>query len=143
MEIKHSKETALLLLEIQNDYFFKGKMELHDSYDSAFNAKKALDFFRKKRKKIIHVQHVALNNNASHFIKGSYGAEIFEDVAPKPGEKIIVKNNHNAFNETTLLEYLTDNEINHLIIAGMMSNMNVDATVCTAKDLGFKIELIE
>ncbi len=139
---KYTK-TVLLLIEIQNDYFYKGKMELTGSYEAAYNAKKALETFRKKRKPIIHIQHIALNKNASHFIAGTFGAEIFEDVAPNQEEKIFVKNNSNSFVETGLFEYLKENGIGHLTIAGMKENMHADATVSTAKDLGFKIELIE
>lgn len=139
---KYTK-TALLLIEIQNDYFYKGKMELTGSYEAAFNAKKVLETFRKKRKPVIHIQHIALNRNASHFIQGTFGAEIFEDVTPKKGEKVFVKNNANSFVNTGLFEYLEENGIRHLTIAGMKQNMLADATVSTAKDLGFKVELIE
>lgn len=138
---KYTK-TALLLIEIQNDYFYKGKMEFEGSYEAAFAAKKILETFRKKKKPVIHIQHIALKKDDSHFISGTFGAEIFEDVAPVKGEKIFVKNNLNSFAGTGLLEYLEKNAIRHLTIAGMKDNMNDDATVSTAKDLGFKIELI-
>lgn len=142
MKKKYVK-TALLLLEIQNDYFLKGKMEFKESYDAAYNAKEVLEVFRKKMEPIIHIQHLESNNNASYFIPGTFGAEIFEDLAPAKGEKIFIKNNQNSFIETGLLEYLQFNEISHLIIAGMKGNMYADLTVCTAKDLGFTVEVID
>lgn len=117
-------------------------MEFEGSYEAASSAKKILETFRKKRKPVIHIQHISLNRDDSHFIAGTFGAEIFEDVAPIKGEKIFVKNNLNSFTGTGLLEYLEKNAICHLTIAGMKDNMHDDATVSTAKDLGFKIELI-
>lgn len=141
MKTKHFK-TALLLINIQNDYFYKGKMELQESYENASHAKKVLETFRKRKKTVIHVQHLAVQKNASYFIPGTFGAEIYQEVKPAEGEKIIIKNHSNSFAETELFEYLLSNEINHLTIAGMMSNMHVDSTVTTAKDLGFKVELI-
>lgn len=142
MKKKYIK-SALLLLEIQNDYFYKGKMEFEESYDAAFNAKEVLEDFRKKMQPIIHIQHIEVSKNATYFIPGTFGAEIFEDVAPAEEEKIFIKNKHNSFVETGLLEYLHSNEITHLTVAGMKENMFVDLTVCTAKDLGFNVEIID
>lgn len=137
------KKSALLLIEIQNDYFYKGKMEFKGSYEVAAKAKKTLDSFRKKRKSVIHIQHIALDKNASHFVLGTNGAEIYEDVAPIEGEVIIVKNTPNGFIETDLLEYLKTNQIENLTIVGMLNDMSNDPTVRTAKDLGFNVQLIE
>ena len=49
MKRKYTK-SALLLIDIQNDYFYKGKMELNGSYEVASIAKRLLNDFRKKRK---------------------------------------------------------------------------------------------
>lgn len=134
-------KTALLLINIQNDYFYKGKMELKESYETAFKAKEILEIFRKKRKTIVHIKHVATHKNATHFIAGTFGAEFFEDVTPLPKEKVIIKNNPNSFIETGLFEFLESKKINNLIIVGMMSNMSADLTVQMAKDLGFNVEI--
>lgn len=141
MKIKYSK-TALVLLTLQNDYFYKGKMELKECDEVAVIAKKTLAVFRKKRKHIIYVKHLEEQKNATCFIPGTVGAEIYSEVAPVKGEKIIVKNNPNSFVETDLFEYLEHHGIKHLAIVGMMSNMHTDTTVTTAKDLGFDVELI-
>ncbi|WET03022.1 isochorismatase family protein [Flavobacterium sp. YJ01] len=141
MKRKYTK-SALLLIDIQNEYFYKGKMEFKGSYEVASIAKKLLNDFRKKRKTVIHVQHIALNKNASFFISGSYGSQIYEEVAPIEGEMIIVKNTANSFSGTDLFNYLNTKQIEHLTIIGMMSDMFNDPTVRTAKDLGFKVEAI-
>lgn len=141
MKRKYTK-SALLLIDIQNDYFYKGKMELNGSYEVASIAKRLLNDFRKKRKTVIHVQHIALHKNATFFISGSYGAQIYEEVMPVDGETIIVKNNANSFSGTELFDYLNTKQIEHLTIVGMMNDMSKDPTVRTAKDLGFKVEAI-
>lgn len=141
MKRKYTK-SALLLIEIQNDYFYKGKMEFQESYEVASVAKKTLEAFRKKRKTVIHIQHIAVQKNSSHFISGTYGAEIYEEVTPIKGEIIMVKNNPNGFIETGLYELLKKNQIENLTIVGMMDNMLNDPTVRTAKDLGFNVEVI-
>ncbi|AWK05696.1 cysteine hydrolase [Flavobacterium crocinum] len=142
MKRKYTK-SALLLIDIQNDYFYKGKMEFKGSYEVVARAKKILDSFRKKRKTVIHIQHIAVKKNATHFISGTYGAEIYEEVTPKENETIIVKNTPNGFIDTGLFEYLKNNQIENLTIVGMLDNMSNDPTVRTAKDLGFNVQLWE
>ena len=51
--------TALLLVDIQNDYFAGGKMELEGSMQAGHNAGKILAHFRKNGLSRIHVQHVS------------------------------------------------------------------------------------
>ncbi|MBZ4035431.1 isochorismatase family protein [Flavobacterium sp. 17A] len=141
MKRKYTK-SALLLIDIQNDYFYKGKMELSESYEIASIAKKMLHDFRKKRKTVIHIQHIALHKGASFFVSGTHGAQIYEEVAPLEGETIIIKNTTNSFSGTDLFDYLNTKKIEHLTIVGMMNNMLNDSTVRTAKDLGFKVEVV-
>jgi nicotinamidase-related amidase len=50
---KYTKR-ALLFIEIQNDYFYKVKMELEGSYEAGYKAKRVLEIFRKKRKPVVH-----------------------------------------------------------------------------------------
>lgn len=84
-----------------------------------------------------------MHKNASHFISGTYGAEIYEEVRPMEGETVITKNNPNSFIQTDLYDYLKNNQIENLTIVGMMDNMANDPTVRTAKDLGFNVQLVE
>lgn len=142
MKRKYTK-SALLLNEIQNEYFYKGKMEFPGSYETASIAKQTLNAFRKKRITVIHLQHISIHKNASHFLAGTYGAKIFEEVLPIEGEIVITKNSPNGFIETNLLEYLKKNQIENLTVVGMMDDMSNDLTVRAAKDLGFNVELIE
>ncbi|MBB4802637.1 nicotinamidase-related amidase [Flavobacterium nitrogenifigens] len=141
MKRKYTK-SALLLVDIQNEYFYKGKMELDGSYEVASIAKKMLADFRKKRKTVIHIQHIASHKNASLFVSGTYGAQIYEEVMPIEGETIITKDNTNSFSGTELFDYLNTKQIEHLTIVGMMNDMSNDPTVRTAKDLGFRVEVV-
>ena len=42
------KNTALILVDIQNDYFPNGRMELYETEKAAANARKLLDLYRSK-----------------------------------------------------------------------------------------------
>jgi nicotinamidase-related amidase len=134
--------TALLLIDIQNDYFDGGKMELVEPERAADNAKIILDRFRHDGLPIIHIQHIATSPAATFFLPDTPGADIHAKVLPLPTEKRIVKHFPNSFRETELLEYLKDNKIENLVICGMMTHMCIDATTRAAKDYGFNCLLI-
>jgi len=135
-------KTALLLIDIQNDYFEGGTMTLFDSEGTAENAKLLLDKFRDEGLPIIHIQHIAINPTATFFLPNSKGAEIHNLVKPLPTEKRIIKHFPNSFRGTELLDYLKSNKIENLVICGMMTHMCVDATTRGAKDFGFNCTLV-
>ncbi|WP_072923559.1 cysteine hydrolase family protein [Chryseobacterium sp. OV279] len=137
------KNRALLIIDIQNDYFPGGKMELAGAEPAANNAKKALEYFRKNNLPVIHIKHIAVNEGAEFFLPDTSGAEIHSSVSPKNDEKIIIKHFPNSFRGTDLLEYLQKKRIKHLVITGMMTDVCVDSTVRAAFDLGFKNTVIE
>lgn len=133
---------ALLIIDIQNDYFKNGAMELVGSEEASLIARKLLDKFREENLPIIHIQHISTRAGATFFLPNTFGAEIHENVRPKENEKIIIKNFPNSFRDTDLLEYLKSENISDLVVCGMMTHLCVDTTVRAAKDLGFDITLI-
>lgn len=134
--------TALLLIDIQNDYFENGTMTLNGSLEASLNARKVLEKFRTGELPVIHIQHIATNPAATFFLPDTRGAEIHEHVKPQAKEKVIIKHFPNSFRETGLFEYLTKQDITELVICGMMTHMCVDATTRAAKDFGFKTTVI-
>jgi len=50
---------ALLLIDIQNDYFPGGRMELKAPLLAAQQAGRLLDFFRRQSWPTVHIQHVS------------------------------------------------------------------------------------
>lgn len=129
--------TALLLLEIQNDYFPNGRIPLEKSIEASSHAQIVLSAYREKRLPIVHVQHISTHPDATYFLPCTKGAEFYSSVQPAKGETIIKKHYPNSFKDTGLLNHLIKNQINHLVICGMMTQMTVDATVRAAYDLGF------
>ncbi|MAN27678.1 MULTISPECIES: cysteine hydrolase family protein [Mesonia] len=135
-------ETALLLIDIQNDYFPNGKMELSHPEKASLNAKKILEKFRKEKLPVIHIQHQSTRPEATFFIPETQGVEIHENVKPIAGEKIIVKHFPNSFRETELITTLEEMGVKKLVICGMMTHMCVDATTRAAKDFGLECIVI-
>jgi nicotinamidase-related amidase len=138
MEIKK----ALLIIDIQNDYFEGGANPLVGSLEASINAKMLLKDFREKSLPVIHIQHFSTRAGSTFFIPNTKGVEIHENVMPISEEKVIAKNYPNSFRETDLLDYLKSNNITDLVICGMMTQMCVDATTRAAKDFGFSCVVI-
>ena len=135
-------ERALVIIDIQNDYFPGGKMELEGSEAAAANAARALEGFRREQLPIVHVRHLSVRPGSTFFIPGTAGAEIHERVRPREAERVVEKNFPNSFRATDLDRVLKDAGAKELVVAGMMTHMCVDASVRQAADLGYKITLL-
>ena len=136
--------TALIIVDIQNDYFENGKMELVNPDKAATNAAKVLEWFRQNNKEnIFHVQHIAGDPALGFFLPNTQGAEIHETVQPMETESIIIKHFPNSFLKTELESKLRENGVTKVVVVGMMTHMCIDATVRAAVDLGFETTLIE
>lgn len=136
-------KTALLVIDIQNDYFPGGKHPLVNSEEAAKNAYQLLQCFREHNGPHVHIQHISLKPDATFFIKGDSGSDIHDSVAHFEGEPIVHKHYPNSFRETKLLEMLKEWEVERVVIAGMMTHMCVDATARAAADLGFQVIIAE
>lgn len=136
--------TALIVVDIQNDYFPNGKMELRNPEKAASNAAKVLEWFRQNQKdNIFHVQHIAGDPGLGFFLPDTEGAKIHEAVQPLEQESIIKKQFPNSFLKTELESKLQEKVVNKVVIVGMMTHMYIDATVRAAVDLGYETTLIE
>jgi nicotinamidase-related amidase len=134
-------KTALLLIDIQNDYFSGGRMELEGSLEAAAQARKLLEFFRQQPAPTVHIQHISTRPGATFFLPDTEGAKIHASILPLPGETVIIKHFPNSFRETGLLEHLKGLGVERLVLCGMMTHMCVDATARAAADLGFQVLL--
>lgn len=130
-------KTALLLIDIQNDYFPGGRMELAGAEDAGKKAGILLKAAREKHIPVIHIQHLSTRPGATFFIPNTPGSEIHHSVAPD-NETIVQKNYPNSFNNTNLQVILEQTGVDSLIICGMMTHMCVDSTVRAAGDLGYR-----
>lgn len=116
-------------------------MELVGSEAAAGNAAKLISKFRDTNRPIIHLQHIALDPDATFFKPDTKGAEIHESVTPLASEIVVQKNYPNGFRETDLLQHLRDLNVESLVIVGMMTQLCVDTTTRAAADLGFDCTL--
>ncbi|WP_223749162.1 cysteine hydrolase family protein [Myxococcus sp. XM-1-1-1] len=142
MEDPLDPTTALLLIDIQNDYFPGGRAELDRADAAATQARAALDHFRQHRLPVIHVRHISVQPGATFFLPNTPGSETHPLVAPRPDERVILKHYPNSFRETDLQKQLGALGIKHLVVTGMMTLMCVDTTVRAAADLGYSVTVL-
>ncbi len=135
-------KTGLILVDIQNDYFEGGRMELVGMEAASMKVKELLSFFRDNRWPTFHIQHLATAKDATFFLPETQGVEIHASVQPRPGDPVIQKHYPNSFRGTPLSDELKNAGIDHVVICGAMSHMCIDATTRAAADLGFECTVI-
>lgn len=134
--------SALLLIDIQNDYFPNGRMPLDKSIEASQKAKEILQVYRNNKLPVIHVQHISTRPDAVHFLPCTKGVEFHEEVSPLKNELVIKKHYPNSFKDTSLFNQLSKLKINHVVIAGMTTHLSIDATARAAYDLGFSCTVL-
>ena len=130
-------KTALVLIDIQRDYFPSGRMELVGSLDASREAGRLLGWFRANSLPVVHIQHISTREDAPFFLPGTEGIDFHDEVRPVAGETVVEKHFPNAFRDTSLAEWLESRNIDELVVSGMMSHMCIDATVRAAFDKGY------
>jgi len=134
---------GLLLIDIQNDYFSGGAMELVGMERAADNARLILDIFRQRGEAVFHVQHISTRPESGFFQPNTNGVKINERVERLDGESLTQKNFPNAFRSTSVDQTLRDSDIDEIIVCGAMSHMCIDASTRAAFDLGYSCTVVD
>ncbi len=141
-----TQETALLIIDMQNDFVKKeGALCVPDAEKTVPAIKRLLEKAREKNVKIFFTQDWHEENDiefpiwGKHAIKNTWGAEIIEELKPQKGEYIIKKLRYDGFFGTPLDHLLRINGIKNLVIAGTVANICVLHTAGSAALYGYKI----
>src|SRR5690554_35810 len=134
---------AVIVVDIQNEYFPTGKLPLVNIEGAAAKAAQVIETARQNKDLLVHVHHEFPDPNAPVFTPGSDGVNIHESVAPKGDEPVILKNYPNSFLKTNLKELLDTNGIENVVVIGAMSHMCIEATSRAASDFGYKVTVLE
>jgi nicotinamidase-related amidase len=156
------KRTAIVLVEYQHDFTSEGGA-LHGAVQGVMestgmleNTKAAVAAAREAGAVVIHspiqfaegygeitshpygILKGVVDTNA--FVKGSWGAEIVEDVAPQPGDIVLEgKRGLDAFASTNLDFILRSKGIETVAISGFLTNCCVESTMRSAYEKGFEV----
>lgn len=133
---------ALVVIDLQNEYFPTGKLPLVGIEAATANAARAIAQARAQGVPVIHVRHEAAKPDAPVFTPGTPNVQIHASVAPAEGEAVVVKHFPNSFRETPLKALLDERGVRELVIVGAMSHMCIDAGTRAAADLGYAVTVL-
>jgi nicotinamidase-related amidase len=131
---------VLLVIDVQNEYF-TGKLPIKYPENAFNNILIAMNIARFQKIPIVLIQHTN-PSDASTFANGTDGWEIHSQIASKHHDRLIEKTLPGSFTETNLEDYLKQNNIDTITIAGFMTQMCCDTTARQAFELGFNVEFL-
>lgn len=134
---------ALMVIDVQNDYFPNGKWPLVGIDAAAKNAARIISACREKGDFVVHIRHEFTDDSAPFFTPNSDGAKTHSSVLPLANEPTVLKHRVNAFLETDLKALLDSQNIEDLVIVGNMSHMCIDAATRAASDLGYNVTVVQ
>jgi len=141
-----SKETALIIVDMQNDFAHPdGKLFVPSARNIIPKIKELLDRARAAGVKVIYTQDWHMKDDpefkiwGEHAVANTWGAEIVEELKPLESDILIKKLRYDAFFGTPLDHILRIYGIRNLIITGTVANICVLHTAGSAALLGYKV----
>lgn len=133
---------ALIVVDIQNDYFPDGRWSLNGVEAAADKAAQLIATFRERGDLVVHIRHEFTTPDAPFFVAGSVGAQLHPSVINLEDEHVVLKHYINSFRETDLQSVLNRHGIEEIVVVGNMSHMCVDGITRAAVDFGYKTTVI-
>ncbi|SDI65110.1 cysteine hydrolase family protein [Pseudomonas abietaniphila] len=135
-------KSALIVVDIQNDYFPGGKWPLVGADAAADNAARIIQATRDSNGLVVHIRHEFTRDDAPFFTPNSEGAKLHPKVMNQGQEPVILKHYPNSFRDTGLKALLDKEGVEALVVIGSMSHMCIDATTRAAADMGYTVRVI-
>ena len=124
---------ALVVIDVQNDYFEGGAFPLWNVEQTLAATEKAILGARAKGIPVVCVQHIA-NGPSPFFNPETEGVRIHERVrAVAGGAPVVVKQHADAFEGTSLHDTLQGLGVDELIVCGMMTQNCVTHTAISRR----------
>ncbi|WP_020560237.1 cysteine hydrolase family protein [Thiofilum flexile] len=136
---------ALLLIDLQNDYFPAGAFPLWETEAALSAIENAIAQANAQQIPIIIIQHIAnpAQGLAPFFNANTSGAEIHPRIlAAAPTAPIVVKHFADSFEQTNLEQLLQEKGITELLIAGMMTQNCVTHTAISKAAEKYQVTIL-
>lgn len=136
---------ALIVIDIQNDYFPNGNYPLWNAEKVLSNTENAIASAIKQEMMIIYVQHIANpDKGASPFFnEGTTGVKLHPRlIAAAPHAELIIKRHADSFYQTNLDELLQAQGIQELFICGMMTQNCVTHTALSKSAEKYQLSIL-
>lgn len=135
-------QRALIVIDVQNEYFPGGAWALTDAEKALPNILRLIAGARSRNEQVIFVQHVTPAGSPV-FAEGSHGMELHADLSVREGDVRIRKSHPSSFQETGLHESLQSAGIQDVDVCGFMTQMCCDSTTRDAYGRGYKVRLFK
>ncbi len=132
---------ALLVIDVQHAIDHPSWGERNNPQAEG-NIAALLAAWRGSGRPIYHVRHDSTEPQ-SHYRPGQPGHEFKQEAMPLVGETVVGKRTNSAFIGTDLEWRLRSGGQTVLVVAGVITNNSVEATVRMAGNLGFKTLVVE
>ncbi|MGL1932782.1 MAG: cysteine hydrolase [Desulfotalea sp.] len=136
---------ALLVIDIQNDYFPDGSYPLWNTEETLGNIENLMASAKGNACKIIHIQHIVASDAgpAPFFNEGSEGVKIHDRIlAAAPDAPVVVKTFADAFWQTDLEDVLTSMGVTEILVCGMMTQNCVTHTAISKTAEKYKVQVV-
>ncbi len=136
---------ALLVIDLQNDYFPGGAFPLWNTDVVLKNIEHAIEKANSLGVPVIHIQHIANSKQgiAPFFNEGTPGADIHPQIlAAAPKAPIVIKEFADSFEKTTLEETLSKLGVTELLVCGMMTQNCVTHTAISKAAEKYKVTIL-
>jgi len=135
---------ALLVIDLQNDYFPEGKFPLWQAHAVLENVIQACHAAKKRGDLIVFIQHVArIGQLSPFFLPNTGGAQIHPLLLDEFEQaEIVVKHEADSFIGTRLAEVLAANEVKELLLCGMMTQNCVTHTALSEFSGNYQLRVL-
>jgi nicotinamidase-related amidase len=140
---------ALLLVDVIQDFRHDAGDALLDSFRRRHAAlAAAIDEARRAERPIVYANdnHGVWDGDASSLVRRAVeegrAPELVEAVAPRDGDRFVVKPRYSAFDHTPLELVLRELDIERILLAGAATEMCVIQTAIDAREEGFKVTIL-
>lgn len=140
---------AILVIDMLNDFVGeKAKLRCPGADDIIPGLQKLFKWVRARENDdvhIVHIQEAHRKNDADfrvrpvHAIKGTWGSEIIDELAPVDDEYVVPKRRHSGFAHTDLDLYLREENIDTVVVTGVWTNVCVRSTASDALYNAYKV----
>lgn len=137
---------ALLVIDLQNDYFPGGNYPLWNAQACLERVVQAMAAAQASNIPVIHVQHVADPGQglSPFFNKDTVGVAIHPQVqAAAPSAPVVVKAFADSFEQTNLAQTLQELDVNELLVCGMMTQNCVTHTAISKAAENYKVSILQ
>jgi len=147
------KSTGIVVIDMLNEFCKPGGAMVLPGYERLVAPQKTvIDAGRAAGSPVLFVADTHRKNvrqdreflkRTSHCLEGSWGAQVIDELEPRPDDLYIIKRRYSAFFNTDLDLTLRDLRVDTLVIIGVVTNICVRSTVHDGFFLGYQVVVPE